>query len=97
MDGVLRLTAAGVGVAVVPSLVVERGGPLRAVRIAKPELTRTIGFAHRRDRRLTRPAQEFVTTVRGLVAAREWLARTPAGLTVLDGAAAPRTRRATKS
>jgi len=93
MDGVLRLTAAGVGVAVVPSLVVERGGPLRAVRIAKPELTRTIGFAHRHDRRLTRPAQEFVTTVRGLVAAREWLARTPAGLTVLDGGAAPRDRR----
>src|SRR5437899_3147441 len=47
MDGVLRLTAAGVGVAVVPSLVVERGGPLRAVRIAKPELTRPLGFAHR--------------------------------------------------
>ena len=90
MDGVLRLTAAGVGVAVVPSLVVERRGPLRAVRIAKPELTRTIGFAHRRDRRLTRAAQEFIATVRALVVAREWLARTPAGLTVLDGAAAPR-------
>ncbi|MGH2491383.1 MAG: LysR family transcriptional regulator substrate-binding protein, partial [Candidatus Limnocylindria bacterium] len=97
MDGVLRLTAAGVGVAVVPSLVVERGGPLRAVRIAKPELTRTIGIAHRRDRRLTRAAQEFITTVRALVAAREWLARTPAGLLVLDGAAAPRTRRGTRS
>jgi DNA-binding transcriptional LysR family regulator len=86
-----------VGVAVVPSLVVERGGPLRAVRIAKPELTRTIGFAHRRDRRLSRPAQEFVTTVRALVAAREWLARTPVGLTVLDAAVAPKARRASKS
>jgi len=96
MDGVLRLTAAGLGVAVVPSLVVERSGPLRAVRIAKPELTRTIGFAHRRDRRLSRAAQEFIATVRALVAAREWLARTPAGLTVLDGAAAPRARRGAK-
>ena len=96
MDGVLRLTAAGLGVAVVPSLVVERSGPLRAVRIAKPELTRTIGFAHRRDRRLSRAAQEFIATVRALIAAREWLARTPAGLTVLDGAATPRARRGAK-
>jgi hypothetical protein len=67
------------------------------VRIAKPELTRTIGFAHRRDRRLTAAAQEFIATVRALVAAREWLARTPAGLTVLDGAAEPRPRRRQKS
>jgi hypothetical protein len=81
----------------VPSLVVERGGPLRAVRIAKPDLTRTIGFAHRRDRRLTHAAQEFITTVRALVAAREWLARTPAGLQVLDGTPTPRARRTMKS
>ena len=67
------------------------------MRIAKPELTRTIGFAHRRDRRLTRAAQEFITTVRALVAAREWLARTPAGLTVLDGAAELRPRRKPRS
>jgi DNA-binding transcriptional LysR family regulator len=97
MDGVLRLTAAGLGVAVVPSLVVDRAGPLRAVRIAKPELTRTIGLAHRRDRRLSRAAQEFIATVRALIAAREWLARVPAGLTVLDGAAAPRARRVARA
>src|SRR6266540_2267983 len=84
MDGVLGMTAAGLGVAVVPSLVVERAGPLRAVRIAKPELARTIGFAHRRDRKLTRAAQEFITTVRALVSGRSWLLRVPDGLTVLD-------------
>jgi len=89
MDGVLGMTAAGLGVAVVPSLVVERGGPLRAVRIAKPELTRTIGFAHRRDRRLSRAAQEFIATVRTLIRTRDWLRRVPAGLTVLDGERAP--------
>jgi DNA-binding transcriptional LysR family regulator len=83
MDGVLRLAAAGVGVAVVPSLVVDPAGPLRAVRLTDP-LTRTIGFANRRDRRLTRAGREFVETVRGLVRGREWLRTRPPGLTVLE-------------
>jgi DNA-binding transcriptional LysR family regulator len=83
MDGVLRLAAAGLGVAVVPSLVIDPAGPLRAVRLADP-LTRTIGFANRRDRRLTRAGREFVETVRALVRGREWLRARPAGLTVLD-------------
>jgi DNA-binding transcriptional LysR family regulator len=82
MDGVLRLTAAGLGAAIVPSLVVEPGGPLHAVRIERSALTRTVGLAHRRDRRLSRAAQELVDTVRGLVRDRTWLKRTPPGLTV---------------
>ena len=82
MDGVLRLAAAGVGVAVVPSLVIDPAGPLRAVRLAEP-LTRTIGFANRRDRRLSRAGREFVETVRALVRGRDWLSARPAGLTVL--------------
>ncbi|HEV8469437.1 MAG TPA: LysR family transcriptional regulator [Candidatus Limnocylindria bacterium] len=83
MDGVLRLAAAGLGVAVVPSLVIDPAGPLRAVRLAEP-LTRTIGFANRRDRRLTRAGREFVDMVRALVRGRDWLRTRPAGLTVLD-------------
>ncbi len=83
MDGVLRMAAAGIGVAVVPSIVVDPDGPLRAVRIAKPPLTRTIGFANRRDRRLSRAAQEFISTVRALVKSRAWPSRVPPGLEVL--------------
>jgi DNA-binding transcriptional LysR family regulator len=83
MDGVLRFTAAGLGVAVVPSLVIDPTGPLKAVRLAEP-LTRTIGFANRRDRRLSRAGREFVETVRGLVRAKDWLRARPPGLTVLD-------------
>jgi len=83
MDGVLRFAAAGLGVAVVPSLVIDPAGPLRAVRLAEP-LTRTIGFANRRDRRLSRASREFVDTVRGLVRGRDWLRTRPPGLTVLD-------------
>src|SRR5947207_3192042 len=85
MDGVLRLAAAGLGVAVVPSLVIDPAGPLRAVRLAEP-ITRTIGFANRRDRRLSRAGREFVDTVRTLVRGREWLRSRPPGLAVLDKA-----------
>ena len=83
MDGVLALTGAGVGAAIVPSLVVRPGGPVRAVRIEKPTLTRTVGIAHRRDRRPSRAAQELSDTVRGLVHDRTWLKTMPAGLTAL--------------
>ena len=83
MDGVLRLAAAGLGVAVVPSLVIDPAGPLKAVRLAEP-LTRTIGFANRKDRHLSRAGREFVQTVRALPRARDWLRARPPGLTVLD-------------
>jgi DNA-binding transcriptional LysR family regulator len=83
MDGVLRLTAAGLGAAIVPSLVVEPHGELHAVRIAQPSLTRTIGLAHRRDRKLSRAAEELLETIRTLVRDRSWLKTSPPGLVVL--------------
>jgi DNA-binding transcriptional LysR family regulator len=83
MDGVLRLTAAGLGAAIVPSLVVEPHGTLHAVRITQPALTRTVGVAHRRDRRLSRAAQELLETIRALVRDRSWLKTSPPGMTVL--------------
>lgn len=83
MAGVLRLTAAGLGAAIVPSLIVEPRGPLRAVRLEKSALTRTIGIAHRRDRRLSRVGQELIETFRSLVRDRTWLKRSPIGLMVL--------------
>ena len=83
MDGVLRLTAAGLGAAIVPSLVIEPHSALKAVRLGGAALTRTIGLARRRDRRLSRAGQELVETVRALVRDRSWLKRSPPGLTVL--------------
>src|SRR3989442_13568301 len=61
MDGVLRMAAAGIGVAIVPSIVIEPGGPLRAARLPQP-LSRTIGFARPRDPRLARAPPEFQAT-----------------------------------
>src|SRR2546428_3900649 len=83
MEGVLRLTAAGLGAAIVPSLVVEPRGPLHAIRFARSALTRTIGLAHRRDRGLSRAAQELVETMRALVRDRTWLKTSPPRLLVL--------------
>ena len=83
MDGVLRLAAAGLGAAIVPSLVVPPHGELHAVRIVRPSLTRTIGLAQRRDRRRSRAGQELLETVRALVRDRSWLKTSPPGLTVL--------------
>ena len=59
MDGVLRMAAAGLGVAVVPGSVIDRGGPLVAVRLADPPLERTVGLAHRRDWTLSPAAVRF--------------------------------------
>jgi len=64
MDGVLRMAAAGVGVAVVPRMVVERGGPLVAVRLAQPTLIRSVGVAFRRDRQHSRAADALVARLR---------------------------------
>ena len=60
MDGALALAAAGVAAAVVPSSVVARPGPLRAVRFRGAALERTIGLASRRDRPLSPAASAFV-------------------------------------
>jgi len=67
MDGVLRMAAAGVGVAVVPSMVVERGGPLVPVRISQPTLARSVGVAFRRDRHHSRAADAFVARLRAFI------------------------------
>lgn len=75
MDGVLRMTAAGLGVAVVPSSVIERGGPLVAVRIAEPPLERTVGVAHRRDWTLSPAAVRFAALLTDLAASPDSAAR----------------------
>ncbi len=71
MDGVLRMVAAGLGVAVVPGSVVERGGGLVAVALSDPTLERTIGLAHRRDWTLSPAAERFSALLVRLIRERE--------------------------
>ena len=60
MDAVLGFVRAGLGVAVVPSMVAERAGrDLRVTPLARPGLRRTIALAHRSDVAPPRAAREL--------------------------------------
>ncbi|MFF2195148.1 LysR family transcriptional regulator [Streptomyces sp. NPDC058157] len=60
MDAVLGFVRAGLGVAVVPEMVVAHGGPgLRATPLAGSPLRRTIALAHRTDVAPPRAAREL--------------------------------------
>lgn len=56
MDTVLRFVERGLGVAVVPAMVLLDRPGLRSVRLVDPRLIRTIGLAHRSDVNPTRAA-----------------------------------------
>ncbi|WP_426185118.1 LysR family transcriptional regulator [Microbacterium sp. TWP3-1-2b2] len=56
MDAVLRFVERGLGVAVVPAMVLLDRPTLRSVRLIDPRLIRTIGLAHRSDVNPTRAA-----------------------------------------
>jgi DNA-binding transcriptional LysR family regulator len=49
LDAVLGFVEAGLGVAVVPAMVVEDRPRLRRIPFVRPGLSRTVGVAHRRD------------------------------------------------
>lgn len=60
MDAVLGFVRAGLGVAVVPSMVAARAGrDLRVTALARPGLSRTIALAHRSDVAPPRAAREL--------------------------------------
>jgi DNA-binding transcriptional LysR family regulator len=58
-DAVLGFVEAGLGVAVVPSMVVEGRPRLRRIPFSRPGLSRTVGFAHRRDVEPSASARAF--------------------------------------
>jgi DNA-binding transcriptional LysR family regulator len=61
MDAVLRFVAAGLGIAVVPSLVIPGRPGLASYRIARPTPRRTVALARRKDVQSTQAALEFAT------------------------------------
>jgi DNA-binding transcriptional LysR family regulator len=63
LDAVLSFVEAGLGIAVVPSMVLQSRPQLRAVPFVPPIPIRTIALAHRTDMRPTRAAEEFRTTL----------------------------------
>lgn len=63
MDAVLRFVEAGLGVALVPSMVLDGRPGLAGTPLAPPGLHRTIAIAHRKDVAPTRAAQAFRTSL----------------------------------
>jgi DNA-binding transcriptional LysR family regulator len=59
MDAVLRFVEQGLGVAVVPEMVVAARPKLRAIPLVRPALDRTIALAHRRDVAPSAAARSF--------------------------------------
>lgn len=56
MDAVLRCVERGLGIAVVPAMVLADRPGLQSARLTNPRLTRSIRLAHRKDLQLTRAA-----------------------------------------
>jgi DNA-binding transcriptional LysR family regulator len=83
MDGVLALVGAGVGAAVVPSIVASSRPELHIVRFDPPVLRRTIGLARRDDRALSRAADAFLDELRQLLGGQGWPGEVPTGLRLL--------------
>ncbi|MDS1272105.1 LysR substrate-binding domain-containing protein [Lipingzhangella sp. LS1_29] len=63
MDAVLRFVEAGLGLAIVPSMVLRNRPGLRGTPLARPRLSRTIAIAHRKDVEPTHTARMFWHTL----------------------------------
>jgi len=80
MDGVLALVGAGLGAAIVPSIVASAHPDLHRLRVRSPSLRREIGLVHRGDRPLSRAAAALSSEIPDLLASRGWPSRPPPGL-----------------
>jgi DNA-binding transcriptional LysR family regulator len=67
MDGVLALSAAGLGAAVVPASVIDPGGALIGIPFREAELRRTVGLASRQNRTPPPAARAFADALRASV------------------------------
>lgn len=88
MDAVLSFVEAGLGIAVVPSMVLQGRPQLRGVPFVPPIPIRTIALAHRTDVHPTRAAEEFRATLLQLFSGAHAQGNLPAGVEFIapDGA-----------
>lgn len=80
MDAVLSFVEAGLGIAVVPSMVLPSRPKLRGVPFMPPVPVRTIALAHRTDVHPTRAAEEFRSTLLQLLSSAHARGDLPAGV-----------------
>ena len=86
MDAVLSFVEAGLGVAVVPSMVLPSRPRLRGVPFVAPVPTRTIALAHRSDVRPPLAAEAFRATLLGLIDDAHARGALPAGVEMVPQA-----------
>ncbi|GAA4097793.1 LysR family transcriptional regulator [Nonomuraea soli] len=83
MDAVLRFVESGLGVAVVPSMVLDGRPGLAGTPLAPPGLRRTIALAHRKDVEPTRAARAFRDTLLFFLAEASHESTLPQGLELI--------------
>jgi DNA-binding transcriptional LysR family regulator len=89
MDAVLSFVEAGLGIAVVPSMVLQGRPQLRGVPFVPPIPIRTIALAHRTDVHPTRAAEEFRATLLQLFSGAHAQGSLPAGVEFIAPGGAP--------
>jgi DNA-binding transcriptional LysR family regulator len=85
MDGVLRFVEAGLGRALVPSMVLSGRAGLVGTPLAPPGLERTIALAHRKDVHPTHAARAFHETLLTFLAEAEGRGDLPPGVSRIAG------------
>ncbi|WP_329241951.1 LysR substrate-binding domain-containing protein [Actinoallomurus sp. NBC_01490] len=85
MDGVLRFVEAGLGRALVPSMVLSGRAGLVGTPLAPPGLERTIALAHRKDVHPTHAARAFHETLLTFLAEAESRGDLPPGVSRIAG------------
>jgi DNA-binding transcriptional LysR family regulator len=87
MDSMLRFVAAGIGVAILPAMVLSdisaSQGPV-VVRGLVPRLTRSLVVARRRDRYFSAAAREFTRTLESAAHSDSGAAALPDGVASRD-------------
>jgi DNA-binding transcriptional LysR family regulator len=85
MDAVLRFVEAGLGLALVPSMVLSGRPRLLGTPLAPPGLQRVIALAHRKDVHPTHAARAFEETLLGFLAHADEQGDLPPGVERLPG------------
>lgn len=96
LDAVLSFVEAGLGIAVVPSMVVDGRAALRSIPFARPGLSRTVGLARRRDVEPSATAKTFRSELLHHLSDEARSGALPRGVHVIDlDSTDPATRRST--
>lgn len=85
LSGVMALVARGLGAAMIPSIVATHEPGLRAIRIDRPRLVRTIGLARRTGALGPAAADTFAGELVALLHEAGWPGVRPAGLRLASG------------